>query len=229
MGILLARSDWDAPKHRGCTYLLVDMRSPGVHARPVRQMTGASLFDEVELVDVRVPDSQRLGPVGDGWQVALTTLMNERQSIGTTLSGGSFGYERILADLGRRDSFADPLVRQLAAQLHVEAKCLQHLNRRAVARMARGEGPGPEGSVAKLALSRVARSADRLLDAMRGADAMLCDRFTESQLFIPAVSIAGGTDEVLKNLIGERVLGLPTEPRSDKDVPFRNVPRAGGA
>ena len=223
-GILLARSNWDVPKHRGCTYFIVDMKTPGVTVRPLRQMTGGASFNEVFLDGVRIPDAQRVDAEGNGWAVAITTLMNERLSIGANLGGGSFGYDRMISELRERGVADDPHVRQLAAQIYIESKCLQYLGYRAVSKLMQGQIPGPEGSVAKLLLGSTARKADRLLDAMRGPAATLHDRFTDLQLFIPAIAIAGGTDEVLRNIIGERVLGLPGEPRVDKDVPFREVP-----
>ena len=223
-GILLTRSNWDVPKHRGCTYFIVDMKAPGVSVRPLRQMTGGASFNEVFLDDVRIPDEQRVDAEGNGWAVAITTLMNERLSIGANLGGGSFGYDRMIGELRERGVADDPHIRQLAAQIYIESKCLQYLGYRAVSKLMQGQIPGPEGSVAKLLLGSTARKADQLLDAMRGPAATLHDRFTDLQLFIPAIAIAGGTDEVLRNIIGERVLGLPGEPRVDKDVPFREVP-----
>ena len=223
-GILLARSNWDVPKHRGCTYFIVDMHAPGVTVRPLRQMTGGASFNEVFFDDVRVPDSQRVDQEGNGWGVAVTTLMNERMSIGTSMGGTGFGYENMLEDLHARGVADNPHVRQLAAQIYIESKCLQYLGYRAVSKLMQGQIPGPEGSVAKLAVTNLGRKADKFLDALRGPGTMLHDRYTDMQLWIPAMAIAGGTDEVLRNIIGERVLGLPGEPRVDKDVPFRDVP-----
>jgi alkylation response protein AidB-like acyl-CoA dehydrogenase len=224
-GILLARSNWDVPKHRGCTYFIVDMRSPGVTVRPLRQMTGGASFNEVFFDGVRIPDAQRVDQEGNGWAVAVTTLMNERMSIGVNLGGGmGGGYDRMLTELRERGAAKDAVVRQLAARVYIESKCLQYLGYRAVSKLMQGQIPGPEGSVAKLALGQLARRAVGLLAVMRGPAAMLHDQYTDIELWAPAISIAGGTDEVLKNIIGERVLGLPGEPRLDKDVPFRDVP-----
>ena len=223
-GILLTRSNWDVPKHRGCTYFIVDMSAPGVTVRPLRQMTGGASFNEVFLDNVRIHDSQRVDAEGNGWAVAVTTLMNERLSIGANLGGGSFGFDRMLGELRAHGVADQPHVRQLAAQIYIQSKCLQYLGYRAVSKLMQGQIPGPEGSVAKLLLGNTARKVDQLLDAMRGPAATLHDRHTDLQLFIPAIAIAGGTDEVLRNIIGERVLGLPGEPRVDKDVPFREVP-----
>jgi len=225
--ILLARTDWDAPKHRGCTYFLLDMHQPGVTTRPVRQMTGGAAFNEVTLEGVRVPDENRLGPEGGGWAVAVTTLLHERLSLGLGLARVGGGVERLLAQLRPRGVADAPVVRQLAARLVIESRCVQYLGWRIVSKLAEGQIPGPEGSVAKLASGRVSRRYDELADAIRGPGAMVHDPYTLLQLWVPATRIAGGTDEVLKNVIAERVLGLPPEPRVDKDVPFRDVPRGG--
>jgi acyl-CoA dehydrogenase len=225
--VLLARTDWDAPKHRGCTYFLLDMRQPGVSTRPLRQMTGGAAFNEVRLDGARVPDENRLGPEGGGWAVAVTTLLHERLNLGLGLARVGGGVERLLAQLRPRGVADDPVVRQLAARLAIESRCVQYLGWRIVSKLADGQIPGPEGSVAKLASGRVSRRYDELADAMRGAGAMVCDEYTLLQLWVPATRIAGGTDEVLKNVIAERVLGLPAEPRTDKHVPFRDVPRGG--
>jgi alkylation response protein AidB-like acyl-CoA dehydrogenase len=194
--LLLARTDPEAPKHRGLTCFLLDMRQPGVTVRPVRQMTGMSAFDDVLLDGAQVDDADRLGPAGAGWAVALTALAAERSQIGVGLARTGAGVDRLLDQLRSRPEAADPIVRQLAAQLVVDAK---------VARLLAGS----HGEVAKLASGRVARRYDELVDAMRGAGAMLADEHTLRQLWLPATRIAGGTDEVLKNILAERVLGLP--------------------
>ena len=225
LAILLARTDWDVPKHRGCTFFLLDMRQPGITTRPLRQMTGGAAFNEVTLDRAHVPDDRRLGPQGGGWAVAVTTLMHERLNLGLGLARAGGGVERLLAQLRPRGVADDPIVRQLAARLVIEARCVQYLGWRIVSKLAEGQIPGAEGAVAKLASGRVSRRYDELADAMRGAGAMLHDEYTLLQLWVPATRIAGGTDEVLKNVIAERVLGLPPEPRTDKDVPFKDVPR----
>ena len=223
-GILLARTDWDVPKHQGCTYFLVDMRAPGVTTRPLRQMTGGAAFNEVFLDDVPVADAQRVGAEGDGWSVAVTTLLAERLNLGLGLARVGGGIRRMLSDLRPHGVADDPVVRQLAARLWTDAKVLELLGERIVSKLARGEVPGAEGSVARLASIRVSRRSDELLDAMRGAGGMLVDEYTLLQLWIPATRIAGGTEEALRSIVAERVLGLPREPRADKDVPFRDVP-----
>ena len=222
-GVLLARTDWEVPKHRGCSYFVVDMNAEGVSARPMRQMTGGAAFDEVVLEAVRVPAANLVGAEGEGWAVAVTTLMNERLNIGLGLARVGGGLDRLLGELRERGVADDPVIRQMAADLYIDTKCLQYLGYRAVSKLANGEVPGPEGSVAKLASARVSRKTDELLDAMRGPGAMVHDAWTELQLWVPASSIAGGTDEVLKNIIAERVLGLPREPDPCRDLPFSEV------
>jgi acyl-CoA dehydrogenase len=223
-GLLLARTDWDAPKHRGCTCFVVDMRGAGITCRPRRQMTGGAAFDEVTLSGVRIPDPDRLGPEGGGWAVARTALAHERLNLGLGLARVGGDVERIVADLRGRDVAGDPLVRQLAARLVVDARCAQYLGWGIVARLDQGGGVGPEGALAKLASGRVSRRYDELADGLRGAGAMLVDGYTRRQLWAPATRIAGGTDEILKDVIAERILGLPAEPRADRDLPFRDVP-----
>ena len=196
-GLLLARTDPGAPRHQGLTCFLLDMGRPGVTVRPVRQMTGGSAFDDVILHRAWVDDADRLGPAGGGWAVALTALASERLQLGLGLARAGAGVDRLLDELR---PCADPILRQLAAQLVVDAR---------VARLLSGQqGPGA-AALAKLASGRVSRRYDELVDAMRGAGSMLTDRHTLRQLWLPATRIAGGTDEVLKNVIAERILGLP--------------------
>ena len=202
LGLLLARSQ------PGFTCLVVDLREPGVSVRPRRQLTGGSAFADVVLDRVRVPDSSRLGPEGGGWAVALAALAGERMNLGLGLARTAGLVDRILDDLRTRPAAADPLVRQLAAQLCIESRTLRHLGQRAVS------GTGPAGEVLKLAASRLARRTDEMLDAMRGAGALLHDEWTLAQLWSPAVSIGGGTDEVVKDVVAQRVLGLPRRDRA---------------
>jgi len=227
LAVLLARTDWDVPKHQGCTYFLLDMHQPGVTVRPVRQMTGGCAFHEVVLSEACVEDGHRLGPVGGGWEVAMTTLGHERLQLGLGLARAGGSVKHLVTQLRPHGVADDPVVRQLAARLVIDARCSQYLGWRMLAQADAGQGPGPDSSLAKLASGRVTRRFDELAEAMRGAGAMLCDRYTPIQLWAPATRIAGGTDEILKNIVAERVLGLPAEPRTDTHVPFRATIRGG--
>jgi len=246
-GMLLARTDRDAPKHAGITYFVLPMHQPGVEARPLRQMNGYASFNEVFLTDARVPDANRVGAPGAGWKVALTTLAHER-SFGAVrrprLERGTgrvvdeaateadhffetyrwypqrAGRVDLVVDLARRVGRADdPVVRQRIAALLSLQRAQEWTARRAAAARALGRPPGPEGSLGKLGASRVARAAAEVHAMLAGAHGTLAGRdglldgiVTEVLVSVPAQSIAGGTDEVQHNIIGERVLGLPKEP-----------------
>lgn len=219
IGEILCRTDPDAPKHRGLTGFVVDMHGPGVEVRPLRQMTGGASFNEVFFTEVRVPDSHRLGDVNGGWTVALTTLMNERAAIG----GGGGGVDALGRDrlyemariMGRAD---DPLVRQQLAALTIDERVAHYTNLRAMAKIAVGQLPGPELSLAKLALTRNMVETTHVLSSILGpflaADTGAWGTYAWGQyvLGVPGMRIAGGSDEVMHNIIGERVLGLPKEP-----------------
>jgi alkylation response protein AidB-like acyl-CoA dehydrogenase len=229
-GILLARTDWDVPKHRGISYFLVDMRTPGIDVRPLRQITGIAHFNEVFLTDVRIPKGNLLGPLNGGWGVTQTTLANERAMIGGGMSGLTFDAVKKLAqDCGRTD---DPVVRQELAKSYTRFEILKWLGQRARAAARTGKSNGSEASVMKLAISqRVARDGDLTL-ALEGPGGMLhMDDAPAAglwqQLFLNqwSVRIGGGTEQIQKNVLGERVLGLPGEPRPDKTAPFKDLPR----
>ena len=241
-GLLLARTDPAVPKHRGMTYFVLDMRAPGVEVRPLRQLTGDAEFNEVYLTGVRIPDSGRLGQVGDGWKVALTTLMNERSALGgVTGSRGSGPIADAVALWHSHPGRHTPVARDQLVRLWAEAEA----HRLTIQRARRGTdqaAPGPEGSVGKLISAGLnKRIYDFCVDFLgpegalygsyemrptgRGnpnADGEVQRRFLRSL----ANSIEGGTSEIMRNIIGERVLGLPGEPRADKDVPWRDVPRS---
>jgi len=229
-GILLARTDWDVPKHRGITYFLVDMTTPGVEARPLRQITGVAHFNETFLTGVRIPHANVLGEVNGGWGVTQTTLMAERMLIG----GGGMGLGfRDFVELARHyDRTGDPDVRQRLAASYTRFEILKWLGERARAAARAGSPMGPESSVAKLAISEhVARNGDLAL-AIEGAAGMLYagDAFEDGfwqQMFLGqwGVRIGGGTEQVQRNILGERVLGLPAEARPDKTDAFRDVPK----
>ncbi|MBJ7281841.1 MAG: acyl-CoA dehydrogenase family protein [Acidimicrobiia bacterium] len=220
IGEIITRTDPEKPKHRGLTMLLVDMHAPGVEIRPLRQMTGGASFNEVFFNEVRVPTSHLLGDVDGGWSVALTTLMNERAAIGG--GGGGVGtmsmtrFIELAKFLGCSD---DPITRQRLADIYIRGSVARFTNLRAMAKIRLGQLPGPEMSIAKLALTENMSLISQLLGEMLGAR-MIADTgewgtyaWNEFVLGVPGMRIAGGTDEVMRNIVGERVLGLPKEPK----------------
>jgi alkylation response protein AidB-like acyl-CoA dehydrogenase len=260
LGLLLARTDWDVPKHQGLTCLVLPMRQAGVEARPLRQMNDHRSFNEVFLTEARVPAADVVGEVGAGWRVALTTLAFERRFGALTRpalprSGGRAVEEaRAEADAyfatyrwypqraGRADlvperaratgADGDPVVRQRIARLHALARASRWTAERARASLALGRTPGPEGSIGKLAASHVAREAAQAHAMIAGADGLLAGddgpldgTIAEVIVSVPAQSIAGGTDEIERNILGEKALGLPREPAQDRTLPFRDIPR----
>lgn len=230
-GILLARTDADAPKHKGITYFLVDMTSPGIDIRPLRQMTGDAHFSEVFLDRVRIPSHQVLGEVGEGWRVAQTTLASERSAI----AGGSGGADPpgLIALAQQRGLADDPLVRQAVVEAHLRGELLRYLRLRSQTALSKGTRPGPEGSVMKLAYARFMQQMTSTAMHLQGALGMLDDPallprggvWTTKFLHSPSLRIAGGSDQIQGNIIGERVLGLAAEARTDRDVPFRELSR----
>ena len=265
-GLLLARTDWDAPKHHGLTYLILPMRQPGVEVRPLRQMNGHASFNEVFLDRARVPAGNVIGDPGRGWTVALTTLAHERRlapaarrppahgQAGRAAREAAEESERAMAPYrwypqraGRPDLVieraiaagraADPLVRQEIVKLITLAWSARWTAQRAAAARALGRPPGPEGSVAKLASSNIARAAARVhamiagpAGQLAGADDPAGGRagiISEIFLSVPAVSIAGGTDQIQRTILAERILGLAREPARDAGVPFREVVSSG--
>ncbi|WP_431046656.1 acyl-CoA dehydrogenase family protein [Streptomyces sp. P1-3] len=238
--ILIARTDPDLPKHRGITYFVCDMTDPGVEVRPLRQITGEAEFNEVFLTGVRIPDSARLGEVGDGWRVAQTTLMNERVAIG----GGSIpregGMIGLVAETWRgRPELRTHDLHQRLLRLWVEAEAARLAGMRLGQQLALGQ-PGPEGSAMKLAFARLNQEISGLEVELLGEEGLGYDDWTLRRpelvdftgreagyryLRAKGNSIEGGTSEVLLNIIAERVLGLPPEPRTDKDVAWKDLPR----
>ncbi len=244
--MLVARTDPEQPKHKGMTYFALDMHAPGVEVRPLRQITGEAEFNEVYLTDVRVPDSDRIGGVGEGWRVAMTTLSNER----TTIGGGGGGVpERGSGSIAeavriwQEEPNVDhhPAMRDRLMQVWCEAEALRLTNIRASQNRKAGN-PGPEGSIAKLRFAEVNMDIYELCVDLLGAHALAGYDFemrrsehlgltgppgTSRKMFLRARanSIEGGTSEIQRNIIGERVLGLPGEPRVDKEPPWRTVPR----
>jgi alkylation response protein AidB-like acyl-CoA dehydrogenase len=229
-GILLARTDWDVPKHRGITYFLVDMTTEGIEARPLRQITGVAHFNETFLDHVRIPAENLLGEVNGGWGVTQTTLMAERMLIGG--GGMGLGWRDCLALAQHYGAHEDPILRQRLAEMYTRFEILKWLGERARAAAKKGNPMGPESSVMKLMISdHVARNGDLVL-AIEGADAMLYagDAFEDGfwqQMFLGqwGIRIGGGTEQVQRNILGERVLGLPPEARPDKTDAFRDVPK----
>jgi alkylation response protein AidB-like acyl-CoA dehydrogenase len=217
VGEIVCRTDPEAEKHQGLTAFLVDMKAPGVEVRPLRQMTGGASFNEVFFEDVRVPADLLLGEVNGGWTVALTTLMNERAAIGGGGGGVATGslLDKMIAvarSLGRTD---DPLVRQQLADAWIHLAVARYTNARALQKLRAGQVPGPELSTAKLALTenmrRVAELAATVLGPRLVADTGAWGTYSWATfvLGVPGMRVAGGTDEILRNIIGERVLGLP--------------------
>jgi acyl-CoA dehydrogenase len=226
-GLCIARHDSSASKHRGLTAFLVDMHDDRVTASPIRQMTGSANFNVVHLDEVRVPDAQRIGEVGGGWQMVVTTFMFER-SAGLLGLGDSID---VLVELARRTGRAsDEHVRDRLATLHARARVVTWAFQRSVAALAPGRVPGPEGSIAKLSatllLSDVYEMGISLLGAggmMTGSDARDDGEWQAAFLGAPGLRIGGGTDAVQRTIIGDRILGLPAEPRPDKSRPFSEV------
>ncbi|MGH9154024.1 MAG: acyl-CoA dehydrogenase family protein [Acidimicrobiales bacterium] len=227
-GELIARTDPALPKHRGQTAFLVPLDAPGVEVRPIRQMTGGAAFNEVFFTGVRVPDRLRLGAEGEGWKVALTTLGFERGASGGGGAGRVGGSWARALSLARHLGVAgDPLVRQDLAQMWIRSRVLGLIGRRVSSSTASGQPPGPEGSIGKLYwtqnMTAMSDAVGRILGARLTADSGEWGTYAwaEHVLGAPGYRIAGGSDEIQRNLIGERVLGLPAEPRVDKDGPWR--------
>ncbi len=234
-GMIVTRTDPNAAKHAGLTYFIVDMRAPGIEVRPIKQINGASGFNEVFFTDVRTPDSNRLGAVGDGWRVALTTLMNERVAIGAGSGSGRFKDLIKLAKDTRRNgkpALEDSAVRQKLADFYVRSKGLQYTSYRTLSALSRGQTPGPEGSIGKAVGAPLGQQMAAFAVELQGPLGGLLEDsavpqdaiWQDAYLGSPGLRIAGGTDEILKNIIAERVLRLPPEMRVDKDKPFRDIP-----
>ena len=236
--ILVLRTDPNVPKHKGLTYFFVDMKSPGIEVKPIKQISGGSGFNEVYFTDVRVSDAQRLGAVGQGWQVAITTLMNERASIGA--GGGGAGF-RQLFDLAQRvhiddrPAIEDKSVRAKLADWYVQEAGLRYTGYRSLSALSRGEIPGPENSIGKyVGAAKGQDMASFAMDLLEQSGAITDPEFTvaaglyqDAYTGAPGGRIAGGTDEIMLNILAERVLGLPQDVRVDKGIPFNEVPTGG--
>ena len=232
IGEVICRTDADLPKHKGLTGFVVDMHAPGVEVVPLRQMTGGASFNEVFFNEVRVPDDHRLGDVNQGWSVALTTLMNERASIGAGGGGGGLGLANSvrLAEMLRHFGLdQDPVHRQALADLYIKFQVAKFTNQRALDKIKAGQAPGPEMSIAKMALTQnLTQTADFVAGALGPrliADTGEWGTYAWSQFVLgtPGMRIAGGTDEVLRNIVGERVLGLPKDAGIDSTTPFKDL------
>ena len=233
-GIIVTRTDPTVAKHKGLTMFIVDMKAPGIDIKPIKQLTGESDFNEVYFTDVRIPDHYRLGDVGQGWTAALTTLMNERLAIG----GGGPGADVKLAmdiatlvEIDGKPAIEDSAVQAKIADFHVLEAGLEYNGYRAITALSRGELPGPENSIGKLVgapkLQAIASFCMDLLEEsgiVWSDDSLLTSLAQRSYMGAPGLRIAGGTDEIMTNIIAERVLGLPQDPRLDKGIPFNEVP-----
>jgi alkylation response protein AidB-like acyl-CoA dehydrogenase len=233
-GAVIARTNPDMPKHRGITMFVIDFSDPNVEVRPLRQMNGGSGFNEVYFTNVRVPATNVIGSVDDGWRCAIAMLANERVAIGSGGGGarrGSGGGIDALAKLARsRGLIDDPVIRQGIADIYIRQRIMGFIGQRTRAALQSGKAPGPEGSIAKLAGALLSRRSSDLGIAIAGAggQAWLPDdrrspRWAAAVLSAPSSRIAGGTDEIQRNIIGERVLALPKEPQVDRDQPFREL------
>lgn len=244
-GLLVTRTDPDVPKHRGLTFFIVDMESDGVDVRPLRQITGEAEFNEVYFTDVKIPKENMLGNLGDGWRVSLTVLMNERVAIGGNVRERGTGAPGHLVQLWNDKELDDPVSRDKLIKLWIEQEAIRLTNMRATENREKGT-PGPEGSTSKLHEAEINKASYEFGMEMLGNDALLFPRgyeltqpelnfenetfgFTDTQsLFLRsrANSIEGGTSEIMRNIIAERVLGLPSEPKQDKDKAWKDIPRS---
>ena len=233
-GILITRTDASVAKHKGLTMFFLDMRSPGVDIRPIKQVNGQSGFNEVYFDNVRIPDAQRLGSVGDGWRVSLTTLMNERLAIGGGIATGFPELHDLVRTLPYNGDVAinDPAVRERLAHWYARTAGLRNTASRAISALSKGETPGPENSIGKLVAGTMLQDIAKYAMDLQGYGSLLTDpdvadgaaRFQAMLMRSPAVRIEGGTDQILRNIIGERVLGLPEDMRADKGLPFNEIP-----
>lgn len=235
-GILIVRHDPKVEKHKGLTFFFVDMKSPGITVKPIKQITGqagsGSGFNEVYFDNVRIPDSQRLGEIGDGWKVAITTLMNERLAVGDA-RGSDIEEALVLSKTKDEDGEAlikNNAVRERLADWFCEANGLKFTKFRTISALSKGEAPGPEASITKIVSANKLQSIGNFGIDSGDMAGMLVDgdselgSFQGAWLGAPGLRIAGGTDEILRNIIAERVLGLPQGPRADKGIAFKDIP-----
>ncbi len=237
-GILLVRTDPDAVKHKGLTMFWIDMKSPGIECKPIHQMSGARGFNEVFFTDLRVKDSQRLGALNDGWKVSIITLMNERASVGGgggSPGGGAMSALRLaqkISDENGEPMSRDSAVREKIADWYVKSEGLRFTGLRSLTALSQGKMPGPEASVSKLVQAAGAQDIANEMIELQDQFGILLDeefaaaggQFQNMVMGAPGMRIAGGTDEILRNIIAERVLGMPGDIRVDKDLPFKDLP-----
>ena len=234
-GVIVVRTDPTLPKHKGLSYFYIDMRAPGVEIKPIKQLTGDADFNEVYFTDVRVSDRQLLGEVGQGWQVALTTLMNERAAIGGGIGKMDVDLAVAIAqdvELDGQPAIDNAAVRTRIADWYVQEAGLKYTGYRSLTALSRGALPGPENSIGKLVGAPKMQAMASFLMDLLGASGAISDEtlavkagiIQRSYMGAPGMRIAGGTDEIMANIIAERVLGLPQEPRLDKGIPFTDVP-----
>ena len=231
-GILVVRHDPGLEKHKGLTFFFVDMKSPGIEVKPIKQLTGGSSFNEVYFNDVVIPDSQRLGEIGDGWKVAITTLMNERLAVGDA-DGVDANEAFELAKKHNKDGeqlIDNNAVRESIADWYCEASGLKNTKLRTMSALSRGDTPGPEASITKIVSANKLQAIGNFGMDSSDMSGMLMDeksdfiKFKMAWMGAAGLRIAGGTDEILKNIIAERVLGLPQEARADKGLAFKDIP-----
>jgi acyl-CoA dehydrogenase len=242
-GFLVTRSDPAGLKHQGLTCFVVDMRAPGVTVRDVRQPNGGSHFSHVRFDDLWVPDTDRVGAVNDGWRTSLTTLMYERFFVGSWGVTGAFGgpqLRHLLAlaqqcEKNGRPALEDSTVRQRISAFVVRAKAIKHMSYRVLTTVSQGEIPGPEGSIVKMEFAHLTQDMANFglelmgtMAMLAGDDALFAGDFQAAMLENPCMRIAGGTDEIQRTIIGERLLGLPPDTPVPRDLPFRDLPRGGG-
>jgi len=229
IGEIMTRTDWDLPKHKGLTAFIIDFKDPNVEVRPLKQMTGGASFNEIFFNEVRVKDNMRLGDVNNGWNVALTTLMNERASIGTNNSGDNNLLTRVIAMVKHYGLENDPLIRHELADIVMNYRIAGMNAARTTAKAKAGQLPGPEGSIGKMVLvnnqARLVKFLSHVLGPKLIADGGEWGTYAWANFVLgtPGLRIAGGSDEVMRNIVGERVLGLPKEPGIDSRSPFKDI------
>ena len=229
IGEIMTRTDWNLPKHKGLTAFIIDFKDPNVEVRPLKQMTGGASFNEIFFNEVRVKDDHRLGDVNNGWNVALTTLMNERASIGSSNAGDNNLITRVIAMVKHYGLESDPLVRNELSNIVINYRIANMNAQRTTAKAKAGQLPGPEGSIGKMVLvnnqARLVKFLSHILGPKLIADSGEWGTYAWANFVLgtPGLRIAGGSDEVMRNIVGERVLGLPKEPGIDSRSPFKDI------